>query len=68
MAPFPRRRLRRRGPGPPALGDFSAAHLIVTAGAGARWAVRPDEGINIRLDAGFGTDGPQIYFDVLEVF
>jgi hypothetical protein len=52
----------------PRLSAFSVGDVTVTGGAGLRFAVRPADRIHVRLDAGFGVDGPQIYFDMLEAF
>jgi outer membrane protein assembly factor BamA len=50
------------------LAQFRAADLKYAGGAGLRFALNPDEGINLRVDVGFGDEETQIYFQLLEAF
>jgi outer membrane protein assembly factor BamA len=48
--------------------QFSLPGFKYSYGAGIRFAVIPDERLNVRLDYGFGSDSQELYFSILEAF
>jgi outer membrane protein assembly factor BamA len=52
----------------PDLKAVNADNIKYAGGAGLRIALNTDRMINFRIDAGFSTDGPNVYFNLLEAF
>jgi outer membrane protein assembly factor BamA len=50
------------------LGNFQLKHFESTYGAGLRIRINDKEKINVRIDAGFGKDGPGYYLTIGEAF
>jgi len=50
------------------IADYNLEHLKYTIGFVMRYALIPDEGVNLRFDAGFSRHGGSIYFQVSEAF
>ena len=51
-----------------ALDELSFEGLKYSVGGGLRFAVNPEERINVRLDVGVGTGDANVYFRILEAF
>jgi outer membrane protein assembly factor BamA len=49
-------------------GQFKLTSFKYSVGAGIRFAIVPDERLNVRLDYGIGKDSSEIYFSILEAF
>ena len=49
-------------------GAFRLSEIKFSGGFGLRYLALPDERINIRLDFGFGTQTPGVYFQIREAF
>jgi outer membrane protein assembly factor BamA len=50
------------------LHQFDLPGLKYSVGAGIRFAIVPDERLNVRLDYGIGNDSQELYFSILEAF
>jgi len=50
------------------LSDFTLKNLKYAYGFGIRFAIDPEERLNIRLDFGFTKDSSGVYFTVMEAF
>ena len=48
--------------------DINADRIKTSMGVGVRYLVLPKERINVRIDVGFGTQNPGLYFNIREAF
>ena len=49
-------------------GDIDLTKIKTSIGVGVRYLVLPKERINVRIDLGFGTQHPGLYFNIREAF
>lgn len=49
-------------------GDIDLSKIKTSIGVGVRYLVLPKERINVRIDLGFGTQHPGLYFNIREAF
>jgi outer membrane protein assembly factor BamA len=49
-------------------GDIDLSQIKSSIGFGVRYLVLPKERINVRIDFGFGTQNPGLYFNIREAF
>lgn len=52
----------------PSFGEIDFSKVKSSVGFGFRYLVLPKERINVRLDFGFGTQNPGLYFNIKEAF
>ena len=48
--------------------DIDLSKIKTSIGVGVRYLVLPKERINVRIDLGFGTQHPGLYFNIREAF